>query len=57
MTSRRDVEADIRVKFGQNARTEVRWLRTSSSTTVDAAIDRLVDTAYGSPDRLRDAAD
>jgi len=58
---RRDVEADIRAKLGRNARTEVRLLRASSDTTVDAAIDRLVGTAYGSPDwlrdRLRDAAD
>ena len=31
-------------------------LRASSATTPDAAIDRLIDKAYGSPERLRDAA-
>jgi hypothetical protein len=56
-SSRRDVEQDIRVKLGRNARTEVLWLRTSSASSVDAAIDRLVTTAHGSPDGLRDAVD
>jgi hypothetical protein len=53
---RRDVEADIRQQLAELAKLEVRLLRASSDTTPDAAIDRLIDKAFGSPERLRDAA-
>jgi len=52
----RDVEADIRAKLAELAQLEARMLRSSSITTPDASIDRLIDRAYGSPERLRDAA-
>jgi hypothetical protein len=52
---RRDVEADIRQQLAEHAKLEVRLLRASSATTPDAAIDRLVDRAFGSPERLLDA--
>ena len=53
---RRDVEADIRRKVADEARGEVRLLRFGSITTPNASIDRLIGWAYGSPERLRDAA-
>lgn len=56
MTSRRDVEADIRAKLAAEAKGQVRMLRGSSITSPDASIDRLITAAYGSPERLRDAA-
>jgi hypothetical protein len=38
------------------ARGEVRLPRSSAITTPDASIGRLITQAYGSPERLRDAA-
>lgn len=55
-SGRHDVEADIRAKLAEDARSEVRLLRSGSITTPDASVDRLIDGAYGSPERLRDAA-
>ena len=54
---RRDVEADLRALLARDARACVKMLRTSSMTTVDAALDGLVDRAFGDPGRLRDAVD
>jgi len=52
---KRDVEQDIRRKLAEEAKGEVRLLRSSSITTPEASIGRLIDQAYGSPERLRDA--
>jgi len=53
---KRDVEQDIRRKLADEAHGEVRLLRSSSITTPEASIGRLIDRAHGSPERLRDAA-
>jgi hypothetical protein len=53
----RDVEADVRARVAADARAWVRLLRERNTTTPDIAIDRLIDRAFGSPDRLRDAAE
>ena len=53
---RRDVESDLRDQLAVQAKLEVKLLRASSATTPDAAIDRLIDKAFGDPVRLRDAA-
>ena len=50
------MEADLREAPAESARLEVRLVRRSSRTTPSAAIDRLIDMAYGSPERLWDAA-
>ena len=50
------MEQDIRRKLANEARGEVRLLRSGSITTPNASIDRLIGWAYGSPQRLRDAA-
>ena len=50
------VEADIQAKLADEARGEVRLLRSGSMTTPNASVDRLINGAYGSPERLRDAA-
>ena len=55
-SDRRDVEADIRAKLAEEARGAVRLLRSSAITTPEASIGRLITHAYGSPERLRDAA-
>ena len=56
MAGRRDVEQDIRWQLAAEARGEVRLLRSGSITTPNASVDRLINGAYGSPERLRDAA-
>jgi len=53
---RRDVESDLRHQLAEQARLEVKLLRASSDSTPNAAIDRLIDRAFGDPVRLRDAA-
>jgi hypothetical protein len=53
---KRDVEPELRRQLAEQARREVELLRASSATTPNAAVDRLIDKAYGSPERLRDAA-
>jgi hypothetical protein len=52
----RDVEQDIRDQLGRDAKIDVKLVR-STQTTVDAALDGLVREAFGSPERLRDAAE
>jgi len=51
-----DVEDGLRARLGLDACDYVNLLR-SHTTTTNAAIEDLVRTAFGSPDRLRDAAD
>lgn len=56
MDSGWDVEADLRAKLAQSARDYVIVIRRTHSTA-DAAVDGLVDKAFGSPERLRDAVE
>jgi hypothetical protein len=56
MAGKRDVEQDIRWRLAEEARGEVRLLRSGALTTPDASVGRLIDRAYGSPERLRGAA-
>lgn len=51
------MERDIRQQLGQEAITAVKVLRRGTTTTVDGAIDYLIERAYKSPDRLLDARD
>ena len=51
------MEADLRALLARDARACVKMPRTSSMTTVDAALDGLVDRAFGDPGRLQDAVD
>jgi hypothetical protein len=53
---RRDVEADLREQLARNVKVYVKLIR-STQTTVDAALDGLVRESFGSPERLRDAAE
>jgi hypothetical protein len=53
----RDVEADLRAKLAQSARDFVVLLRRGSVRTSDAAVNQIVDHAFGSPERLRYALD
>jgi hypothetical protein len=52
----RDVEADLRAKLAESARTFVVLIR-RTHTTPEGAVDGLVDGAFGSAERLRDALD
>jgi hypothetical protein len=56
MTSKRDLEADLRRQLGRDARICVGAVRRGQGTH-DSVIDYLVDRSFGSPDRLRDAAE
>jgi len=52
-----DVEADLRRNLAESARTFVLLLRGGDVRTADAAVAQLVDRAFGSAERLRDAPD
>lgn len=51
-----DVEADLRAQLAQSARNFVILLRRGLVATPTAAVEQLAAKAFGSPDRLRDAA-
>jgi len=51
-----DTDEGLRAKLSLEACTYVNLLRSRTMTT-DAAVDNLIRSALGSPDRLRDAAD
>jgi len=57
MPPHRDVESDIRHRLARDAQIGSAHLRETSSTTVDAILDYLVERSYGSADRLLDARD
>jgi hypothetical protein len=54
---RRNVEADLRVQLGRDARICAKTLAIGNTTSVDACLDYLVERAYGDPERLLDAMD
>jgi len=56
MTSRRDIEQDLRERLVRGAKTYV-ILLARGTTTVDAAIDGLLRHAFGASARLWDAAE
>ena len=55
MPSRRDVEADLRRQLTKSAQAFV-VLLSRGQTNAEAAVDVLAERAFGSPERLRDAA-
>lgn len=57
MTSRRDVEQDIRRQLARDAQIGEAQLRQANVTTVDSVLDYLVERSYGSAARLLDAMD
>jgi hypothetical protein len=54
---RRNVAAGLRHRLARDAQIGVAELRDSSTTTVDAVLDYLVERSYGSAERLLDARD
>jgi hypothetical protein len=56
MAGKRNVEQNLRVQLGRDARIAVGALRRGQGT-VESVLDYLVSRAYGSPDRLLDARD